>query len=219
MADYSQYPTATDIEVLMKSVGAWPTNSTAQAFASEQASICAVGAAAEWERRTGWHPFLKGDDDEVRTFEQTTPRGVLDLGAGLLELTSITVGTETYTEGEQFRLLGLNNSLNQYPFTTVHFKCPINAFYTRPIWDRQITITGKWGFASVIPADAWMAMLRYAGVNVLSQLENQQNVASLSQDGFSKQFDVVGVITQQDLLNEWSKIFDRTVGLYRRVTV
>lgn len=203
----------------MKSVGAWPSDATAQAFATEQASICVAGSIKEWERRTGWIPFKKQSTDTTREYERTDPYGKLDLKAGLLSVTSVTVGTRTYIQNEDYKLLRLNSAQNEYPFDGIYFKYPINAYNTRPIWGTEIVITGKWGFSEDIPADVWKAILRQAGVDTLSQLENQQDIASIGQDGFSKAFDVVGVITQKDLLTEWSKIFDQTVGLYRRVTV
>lgn len=203
----------------MKSVGAWPSDSTAQAFATEQASICVAGSIKEWERRTGWIPFKKQSTDTTRDFTRTDPYGYLELNGGILEVTSIVVGTRTYIQNEDYKLMRLNSAQGERPFDGIRFKQPVNAYSTRPIWGTEIEVTGKWGFSENIPADVWKAILRQAGVDTLSQLENQQDIAGISQDGFSKQFDIVGVITQKDLLNEWSKIFDRTVGLYRRVTV
>lgn len=219
MPDYTDYPTTEDIEVLMKSVGAWPSDTTAQAFATEQASICVAGSIKEWERRTGWIPFKKQSTDTTREYTQTDPYGYLDLKAGILSVTSVVVGTETYTVNDDFKLMRLNSAQAEYPFDGIRFRNPINAYNTYPVWETEIEVTGKWGFSEEIPADAWKAILRQAGVDTLSQLENQQDIASISQDGFTKAFDVVGVITQKDLLTEWNKIFDKIVGLYRRVTV
>ena len=58
-----------------------------------------------------------------------------------------------------------------------------------------------------------------AALAALTQLENLQNLASISQDGFAKSYDVVGALQQRDRAKFWGKDFEKIAGRYQRVVV
>lgn len=222
MPSYTSYPAAADVEALLKSAKYWPEDSdaTAVAFAREQAAIAASGAAVEFERRTGWLPFLAKAEPTARMFDATTGEGVLELGGGLLPspapVATLTAGGATYQENISYWLQPASAPDQGLPYTRLQF---VHSLFGGRVWStpNRITITGRWGYAATVPPDVWVALQKKAGVEVLASIENLQSIASISQDGFSKAYDVVGIITQKDVLDRWGKDFDRFCTRYTRV--
>ena len=222
MPTYTSYPTAADVEALLKSAKYWPEDSdaTAVALAREQAAIAAAGAAREFENRTGWLPFLAKAEPTARVFDATSGEGVLELGAGLLPepapVVSLTEGSSVYQEGKSYWLQSANAPDQGLPYTRLQF---VHSLFGGRVWSypNRITITGRWGYCAQLPPDVWVAIQKKAGVEVLASIENLQSIASISQDGFSKAYDIVGIITQKDVLDRWGKDFDRFCTRYTRV--
>lgn len=221
--DLTRWPNADDVETMLTSSGFWPTTTDEQALATTEAGITTVSAVDEFESRTGWYPFLGDSEDSERTFEIFDERGVqyalpgalLLLQAGLLSFTSCTINGQAAV---------LNQGVFMRPATAAHRGRPWQALFfpqfqnSRYVGQRQMTIvvTGKWGFCTTVPADAWTSVLRYAAVQTLSVTNVPQDLASLSQDGLSKAWDVVGAIQPKDILNNWSKELAGTCERYKR---
>jgi hypothetical protein len=215
MAEYSVYPTALDVEVLLKSATYWPVgadDSPKVLFAREQAQTTIDGAISEFEDRTSQKPFLADISDETDVFDGTDGNGYLDFRASAVSITGVSVRGLAYTQSTQWWPYPANARRKKEPFTGIQFN---SAIHPRP---GQIAVTARWGYAATLPAAAWLAIMRLAAAQTLGQIENAQGVASLSQDGFSKAFDVVGIVSAKDLLQELTKRFDRIVEVYTRVT-
>jgi len=130
----------------------------------------AASAALEWERMTGWVPFLQDASATARTFD---PPGniqqnrssyayyggarVLNLGAALMDasaLVSITGPNNPFVINQDFRLAPVNAPSNKRPYSRIEF--------TYPQWGTFSTfvITAKWGFTNNLPEDVWQAIIR-----------------------------------------------------------
>lgn len=223
MADYSQYPTGADLVLLLKSINAFPQDGldTMIALATEQADIAAAAAAEEFERNTGWLPFIAKPSATTRYFDSTNELGVLDFHGGLLPdpapIVSLTVGDTTYTKDVSYWLQPANAPDQGIPYTQMQF---VHSIFGGRTWSlpNRLSITGRWGYTTTCPADVWAAIQKKGGVQLLASMENLQNIASISQDGFEKSYDVTGVITQLQLLTTWGNDFTKYTTRYTRVT-
>lgn len=220
MADYSTYPGVADIRLLLKSNGAWPADSetTAIALANEQAEIAVRGAISEFEEKVGWYPFLAGGSATARTFDGTSQNGVLELDGGIISSPApvVTVSGTTYTANTQYWLGPRNAESRGKPYTHIQFA---GSFYSWPGLPGFISVTAKWGFCTTVPVFVWKNIQEYAGVKTLMAIRNESNIGSLSQDGFSKSYDVVGVIDPKTILATWGKDFAKNFMPYIRVVV
>jgi hypothetical protein len=214
--NYAQPPLASYVKGLLIGARFWPTDPIEQRQAEMQAEMNIQGAIAEFNRRTGWHPFVNSSGaPQTRTFTATDSNGVLELGAGLLSLTSVSMGGQSYVQDIQFWLEPANASYEGEPFTSVLFNGRYGtSMYATP---NRISITGVWGRYREWPADAWNEILRKAAIQTLAVINQEQDVASWSEDGFSESYDIVGVITPKDLFTSSTKPFDECVSRYRRV--
>lgn len=224
MPNYTTYPTAADVELLLKSASYWPEgddSSPKVLYAREQATIAAAGAAREFENRTGWLPFLAKPAATTRLFDATSGDGVLEFGAGLLAdpapVFKLAQGDTVYGVDTSYWLQPANAPDQELPYTRLQ---SINSIFGGRVWSwpNRLSITGRWGYCATLPPDVWVAIQKKAGVEVLASIENLQSIASISQDGFSKAYDVVGIITQKDVLDRWGKDFDRFCTRYTRAT-
>lgn len=221
MISYPNYPAVSDVEVMLRSATYWPTNAAQIAYAQEQARTTIDAAVAEFETRTGWTPFLAAQAIETETFDGTDHTGYLDLEGGMAEITGVSLNEQSYVLGTQWWPQPQNARRRKKPYTGIQLN--VNTGFGMAAFGLgrpgRISVSGRFGYCEEVPADAWLAMMRLAAAQTLGQIENAQGVASISQDGFSKAFDVVGVITQKDLLGELSKRFDKIASSYVRVVV
>lgn len=215
----TSYPSAADVEALLKSSSYWPTDATKAEFARLQAAIGASAAADEWERVTGWAPFLV--DKSVATtrefWDGPDSRGFLDFEGGALEVESVSVNGNALVAGGYggYRLEPENAASRHKPITGLHlgYRAGFYNLHAQPI-----VVKALWGWGRTLPADVWQAIQQKAALIALTQIENLQNIASISEDGFTKAFDVVGVVTQKDLVTlVWGKSFNTTAERYVRV--
>jgi len=139
------YPTAADIQGLLTQAGI-------TADATELATYAAA-AVSEWEQATGWKPFLAGATDQTRRY---TPEewgmATLDLGGGLVELTSVVVNDTTLTLTDDFFLEPASAPEDGEPYTWVEFRSRVRG-------QRQcIEVTGRWGYCDELPSDVFAAI-------------------------------------------------------------
>jgi hypothetical protein len=220
---FQNYPQAEDVERVLRSADYWPTDPVLQELAQEQADTAAGAAADEWEMRTGWHPFIASGtttQEVLIDHEAIAGNGIIRLPSGLLSVSAVTLNGVAVSDWEnRYILQPLNASTRGKPFTELQDIYGYRGGYGYPTRPGRLAITGVWGYAITCPRDVWIALLRAAAVNVLSMIPNEQSIASISQEGFTKSFDIVGIITQKDLLGEWIKQLDKTAARYVRVVV
>lgn len=218
MADLTTWPTWEDVRNKLMSASFWPTDTNKQALAQEQAEIAVASVVAEFERRTGWMPFLADAVAGTWYFDNTDAYGELAFDGGFVTISSLTINGTLQT---------LNTNYTTEPRNAVNLGQPITrinmvhgGFRTGyPTTPNNIVVVGRRGYTTTLPADVWQAVQEMAALVALTSVENLQSIASISMDGFSKAFDVVGVITQKDLLTSWGKKFDVKVQQYMRVVV
>jgi hypothetical protein len=211
------YPTATDVEVKLKSASFWPTDEVKQALARHQTEIGAAAAAAEWERMTGWNTFLAppaSSPHKTRPYNGSDFDGVLNLRGAAQEISAVTFDGRALVAERDYWLLASadeNNLAFEPPYTAIKLLYPMTSGAIG-----RLRVTARWGLFDVIPADVWQKIQEAATLVALTSIENLQSIASIGLDGFNKAFDVVGIITQKDLLTTWGKEFHKAAALYKR---
>jgi hypothetical protein len=130
-------------------------------------------------------------------------------------VSAVVVNGTTLTANTQYWLQPRNSTAQGVGYTKIQLRTHW-AFigFHQP---GMISVTGVWGRVDEVPGDVWAACLQMAGLITLTQVENGQNIASISQDGFSKALDVVGTIQQKDLASIWGKNFPSVIAAHQRV--
>lgn len=227
MNTYAAYPDAAEVENIMRSTRLWPTDPNQIARARRQAEMGANAGVGHWERVTGSAPFLAVDDVATpREYEGSDINGFLDFEGGALRIESVSIGERVLT-ANQFRswplnavsrggaILGLR--MNTYAGSFGGFGADWylggNGYGMRPL----ITVNAVWGRVNAIPGDVFQAIAQYGARIALSQIENTQSIASISQDGFNKALDIVGILSQKDLADVWGKDFKEIIAPWRRM--
>lgn len=212
---YTSYPTAADVENWLRSSTFWPVDENQITRAQTQAEIAASAAAEEWETLVGWRPFLAGAESTLRTFDATDSTGWLDFEGGAVSVEAVAIATTVLQVEEQYWLTPSNAGSQSRPFTGIQF----SPAYQTLGWRRPggISVTARWGYGAEVPADVFQACLQRAAINTLRAIPNEQGLASISQDGFSKALDVVGVLTQKDIAQGGDKDFTVLAARYARM--
>lgn len=184
----AQYPAADALAVLLRRNGMLNDPTTPEDLLQDFSA--AVGSAMqEFENVTGWRPFLAGQQDTTRYFNEARMVGGsggygvdtgfynfgfnnfqggqwdVDLQGGLLSCSAVQIGTTSYSlaaPNPQAYFLPDNALARNRPFETLRFCVPpVGATGAN-----QIAITGRWGFCQNLPPDVWNAVLGYAAREV-----------------------------------------------------
>lgn len=199
--------------------------STEQARLDLQAGIDA--AVEWWQRQTGYRPFLADAADSTRGFD-LDGSGYISFNAGLVSFTGLTVNASPYTLNQQFRLSPVNAASEGRPYTGIDL---IGRFYFRWGWNPSagasiVQVTGRWGYADVIPADAWLAVEKRAALEVLPQLTALRTggMRAISFDDFRYEFgggrgdpSKGGAFAGER--TEWEQDCQRALSHYKRIGV
>lgn len=171
-----------------------------------------LGASQEaFERDTLWFPFLKQDTDVTRYFDPPEGR-LLELQAGLLELTSVTLAGRGLVQNTDLFLMPQNAGLRGLPTTYIEFsRSPCGG-------RRSIAITGRWGRVNTLPAEVKQAILAKGASLLVPQLQ-----ASFSQGLSSwREGDVEQLSGSEpftSLSRGWEKSYNECVRRYRRLVM
>ena len=179
----SLMPTAADLQQSLVSIGmlANPPSDTEKLLDLDSMVNAAV---REWERVSGYRPFLANAADVTRVFNPPGPneqvgrywvqlRGggyKLIFDNGLASLTSLYTGVSTGNAGT---LRTLNTDFYLYPQNATAEGKPYQwAEFTFRLWGTQqaIHITGKWGYGATLREDAWRSILKMAQADALERL-------------------------------------------------
>lgn len=194
----------------------WPTSddvlaaATAAGFtlASVDAAAQLDAAVAEWERLTGWQPFLgaTADDEPVlatRAFDPPEWGTVLPLRTGLLSIESVTVGVSPESSGTELAATGYEGlPVLGSPFTEIRFR---SAWGGGP---GSVRIEGWWGYCSAVPADAYDAVLNRAAA-----LAVEAEIPGVSSGGFAQG----SLRVDGGVLTSWARRFHATAQTYTRI--
>ncbi len=191
-----------------------------------------ASAVDEWERGTGWVPFLTQAADTTRTYDPPGPergpvgiyQGVNNLGggrrlflnAGVRSITTLKVGVSLTSTGtaltlnRDYWLRPQNATAYDRPYTYIEFAYPQ---YGNP---QSITVLASFGFAVILPDDAWLAILRMAAIEVLPTLELQKFgslVKWTESDGVSETYNAKPYAA---LMEAWQAQIDKVRARYAR---
>lgn len=191
-----------------------------------QSMLIPIRAAAKrWEKRTGYTPFLADGPADVRTFhppgnlQNSTSRRFRG-GGTLLQLEAGLVGRPDFVSIDGIPLDDadwwpepISAIEKNQPFTTIDF--------AYPIWGvpGSVCILGVWGYATTVPSDAWYAILLSGAAIAMYSIANDPDVAAVSEDGFTQQFDPVGALVPAIRAQSWEKFYNATLNDFRLVTM
>lgn len=144
-------------------------------------------ASAEFERLTGYLPFLSSGTEQTRVFDGPGC-SLLQLRSGLLSMSSLVINTVTYTVNQQFVLQPTDAPERGLPYTYLDFGSGWNSgdwnigsefqlgagslvgLGTLGSGRRAISVTGVWGFCLTLPADVRQALLSWGAARVAPRL-------------------------------------------------
>ena len=191
----------------------------------------AAAGLAEFERLTNRTPFLASDVDSTRYFDPPGApasgqnqfyRGgekMLELGTGLVSVTSIALGVtadnpsgQTMDLSRQLALKPLNAPANGWPYSIVEFFFPVYGA------TGSIKITGKWGYCSELPEDAYQAILRLGAWMAMQDLaeSRRSRPTSIKDDEVTIAYDAK---TISEAGSSWRSFADRVIERYRMVAI
>ena len=214
------YPTDSDVAALAASVPL-PSGYTFTGMAA--------AAVAEWERRTGYRPFLGSGVNSTRAYDPPGPNRrtlsgysllgggrILDLESGIYGLTSLSIGVgqdapgTALVLGTDFWLEPLNADVIGVPWQRVRFRAPIFGL------ESSVSVVGLFGYGSVIPEDAWQAIARLGCALGLSQLAEGLKVGAVkwAEENVSEAYDPLLIGSLGETMRTWA---ERVLAGYRRV--
>lgn len=179
-----------------------------------------AAAVSEWESNTGWRPFLKDSANVTRTYDD--PEGMLlDLTAGVLTITSVTVGGTVMTANTDYYAQPVDAVLNGRPYEWLEFATTLASGIPN-----NIKIVGRFGFSASVPQDVWFAVLMKAAIMATHGLATSATAASgpLTSEQYA---DVAyqyasassGSSVAADRLSRWNDSYLATVRRYSRRSV
>jgi hypothetical protein len=225
---FTTYPTPADVEALMKSSTYWPSGTSAEAInqielARIQCVIAAAAARDEWEKFTGWKPFLAGAEYTTRYFSEIDHTGYIDFKTGAVDVQSFSISGNVQTLNSNYFLMPENAIDEGEAVTGIQVGYASAGRFVSGM-PRRFAVTARWGRVTYVPGDVWQAVQQKAASIVLTQIPNLQSVESVSMDGFEKSYDVVGIVTQKDLAvggaggaGIWGRSFSAISSRWKRV--
>lgn len=218
MAD-SAFPTVADVQALLIGGGFLPDPLTA-AQKLLPWKTWETAARREFERRTGFAPFIAAATPVTRTYSPPDD-GVrlLDLGTGFVSVSAVVVDGITLTSAE-YALLPESAPVDGEPYTMLRFAC---RQYARP---GGISIAGRAGYTAIEDgavsqagelSDVWQAVQGKAAAEALKVLMSMPGEGRIER---VKQGDVdityaTGVTERQLFLNGCEAAFEAAVRFYK----
>lgn len=194
-------PTTADVEAFLEAGGI-----TLSAAAQAQLSPCLESALDEWERRTGWVPFIAAT--QTRKYD-TDGSSSLVLDNAIVSDYTVTLDTTQLVEGTHYELRPYNHSRKREIY-----------FYSAPSAGiRRVEVQAKFGYSADWPDDAKQAVIVRAAALMI---ENQQASKAFASGGAVSEVAVADVkVVYGDYGSEsaiygWMNLFDQTVMRYRR---
>lgn len=204
------YPTDDDVKLLV--AGSGVTLPAGFVFAGY-----ADAATQEFQQLTGFVPFLKDSSDVERVYGPPGRRAsnVLELGAGLLSLTSLRVEVTSdqpsgrpLTQNRDFWLKPDNAAVEGRPYTWIKFLRPVFGLPS------SIVVAGRWGFGATVPDDAWEAIRRLAASQAAK--DALQGIAAAPET--IKDDDVTVTQNSSEALGAaWAEYAQRVIGRYKLI--
>lgn len=208
---YAAWPSATELEDFIN---------TSSAFLDADSEINT--AVAEFSRLTGYSPFLtEGTASNVVYTPATTTGYCFALPYGYTEITGIYVGGISDDDGT---LLTADTDYYLMPEAGT----PYEVIYFKSIQSPgRIRVTGKRGFSTEIPSDAWMAVLQKAAyafalnAEIASTTGPGGTVSSIKQGAVTINYaqPAGGTTGEGNQASAFRMNFERVAARYRRRVV
>lgn len=200
------YPIASDVQALLTATGLVSGTPTVTA---ELAS-----AIAEFERLTGWRPFLAEGTDATYRFDPPEWGSKLWLPCGFATITGVTVGVShdsvgtALTVDEDYRTLPENAAASGRPFDGIEF------YVSCAGGPGSVRIAGKRGFSTTVPDDAWLAIAQRAASLAMTRNAGASAVSSKIEQG-----DLTMQGGGSGFVERWDGAFAAAVATYRKIEV
>lgn len=114
----------------------------------------AAGAASEFERLTGWVPFLADSESSTVAFDppELVPGYILDLGCAFWTVDSVSLDGSALTQSDDYVLRKMSAS-SPLGYTAIQFKFNPGGKI------QSVSVTGRKGLIASIPDDVYQAIL------------------------------------------------------------
>lgn len=174
-----------------------------------------ASAIADWETDTGHAPFLSASADSTRAFDPPRNSCRLELDTGLASLTSVSVSGSALTLGTGFETYPANAAAKGQPITAIEFGYPLSGLA------RSVSIVGKWGYATSLPAAAREAILTRAMILCHPDLALgiSRGLYSIQDETFSIRYGGGGVTPLSAELLAWQATYKSAVLRCRRFVI
>lgn len=227
--DYTTWFQGSDVANVLKSLQVWPVagdespdGSDLETLFQEQCDISAAAIPSDIEMKTGRKPFLA----KIATIQhsQFGSNGMLQLLAPARSITSISIGGNAL-EASQYYVYPPESSFTGEPITAISFGPSYGnswggGYYNAyPALPNQIAVTGLFGSYEKVPAILYRAGLNMAALLTIATIQGEQDLASISEDGYSIQSDTVGPIDDKVRINFWPAQYEAAWKSYVRVVV
>lgn len=198
------YPGTADLAAAIRGLGLFDADELPSILGALDLAGAMRSAVAEWERRTGWTPFLAAAED--------TEDDIPDCGLrrGLVAVTSVQRLTHDSLGAE---VLGTPLVANVgYRLFRAYPRLPLAWTIFRVGTDYTYRITGRWGVVTELPDDVWSALICGGLLQVTEALGTRIS------GGLQAMGDVrVGADPLERQAARWQAKFDSTVIGYRRI--
>jgi hypothetical protein len=212
------YPTSTDLDSFLTAAGfSLGTLDTATAIAA---------AIDDFERRAG-RIMLRGAADLVRAYDPPYGQPLLVLEFDLHALTDLQIvpvggGATLLTQNTDYLLRSYNAGpafdAEAGPFSAVEFLTWRWSEPARSQDRRSVRVNGRWGYAAVIPEDAWLAMVM-RGAALLAPSRGGTLSGGHVRTADSGVERLYGDDPLRGLRQAWERSFETAVRRYRRLAV
>ncbi len=211
------FPDADALAAYISSLNIIPAADLADRLAAMDLGSKVAAAQAEWERRTGWRPFLASGTPTERIFDPPNGNGVLSLHGGALSIDSLFAGVtldSAGTEQVEGRDFFPEPPPYGWPYTALRF--PWGCCFRSP---NSVVITADWGFTATLPADVREACLQYGAWLCAPQLSLllSGGVESLRVLSSEVKYGSGGALSTQ--AKGWIGTFEQAVCRYMRVVL
>jgi hypothetical protein len=164
-------------------------------------------AISEWERETGWTPFLAETVDSTRRYDPTG--SILRFHNGYISVASVTASDTALVEGDDYELWPYDARQRYQPYTELRFRYRLGG----P--PRSVEITGKRGYNDTIDEVAWLAVyMRVASVVARRTYGAVGPTSEIKEGPVAYKFGA-GRATPDQLDSE----FRRRVALFKRIEI
>lgn len=215
MPDYTDAPTADDIIAVLQLAGLYPADTTLQGLLATECADAGAAALVEFEKLTGWQPFLSDGSVSSRTYTRgdIKANGVLDLRGGVVNIGNtgnVPVITSAYGTGpattlattaylfvqsdprflcyDGIRLGSGCGNWNSWGYGDYGGGDADDSFTPSAL---QYTVTAQFGYCIELPPDVFKALTRRGAAIALELLTTANNgiESSRTQEGLSRTFD------------------------------